>query len=176
MAITELSLTRTSPSTVRLDFSSDLASPTFCVWRDGVLAVATTMASYTAGVPNGTYPVWDVFDDAASEPDLVLPSQLVVQWEGLGGNAASYRVEAYEDAAWVTKDRQAERGDAYYQWRSGHLADETTYQYRVVAVAPDGNETVCTAMSGLMVRTPDPPDVEYTYDAGTGDVTMDLRS
>jgi len=174
--VTSLSLTRTSPATVLLEFASDEPSPTFYIWRDGSLVAAVTASSYTASVPQGEYPPWDVYDDPARKPDLVLPSRMLVQWAGLGANAASYRVEAYEDSEWVVKAKRAERGAAYYQWRSSQLADETTYQYRVVAVAPNGNETVCAAMSGRMVRVPDPPDVSYAYDADTGKVTIDLRS
>lgn len=176
MAITSLSLTRVSTFSVRLSFASDLGTPTFYVWKDGRFYASTTAATLIVPVPEGSYPVFDVFDDAADQPTWTLPDTLLLQWAGLGSSAASYRVEQYVGAAWVTRSIEPERGRAYYQWRSPRLADQTACQFRVVAVGPDGNETVSATYAATMVRQPDPPAVALSYDEGTGDVTVAERT
>jgi len=174
MAVT-VTISRTGPESVRLVLSSDLGgTPTFYIWRDGVLVASTTAAAWDTAVPRGHVPVFDVFDDADSEPDFLLPRTVTVQWQG-GGSAVDHnRVERYVDAAWPLQARMAETGRGYYHWTSPELADETEHSVRVVAVGVDGNESVAVTLTHTLVTAPEPPtDVTLTYAQGTGLLTVD---
>jgi len=173
MAVT-LTISRTSPTTVRLLMSSDLGgTPTFYVWRDGVLVASTQATAWDAAVPVGASPCFDVFDDADSEPDFILPRTVTVQWAA-NPSADHYLVKQYVGGSWLTRARLGETGRAYYHWTSGELADETEHSFRVIAVGADGNESTAAELLHTMVTVPEPPtDVTLTYEQSTGLVTID---
>jgi hypothetical protein len=172
MAITSLTCTRTGPSSARLTFTSSLATPTFYVWRDGRLLGATENGFWDVLVMAGEYPVFEVFDDAATPPLSRFPDHVDVQWFTGGALVAHYLVEQLVDAAWLLRARIAESGKGYYHWLSPRLADDTTYQFRVKAVSTIGAESLAASLTILLVRVPDPPAVTFTYDADTGLVTL----
>lgn len=172
MAITSLTLHRTSRHSVRLFFASGLATPTFYVWRDGVLQGSTTATIWDATVPLGQHPVWDVFDDPDDEPEAVYPDHFRLQWRGGGSAVDHYLVEEKVGSTWTQRARIPETGRNYYHFNTARLADVTVHELRVVAVGADGNESEAAAFAALMVRHPDPPLAAYSYDAGTGEVTI----
>ncbi|HRT95518.1 MAG TPA: hypothetical protein P5532_13910, partial [Planctomycetota bacterium] len=107
MAITSASLVRTGPVAARLEYASDQVSPTFRVYRDGVL-IATTAATWLdVAFGRGEYPVFEVYDDATA-PGLCYPDRATVQWRGQGAGIAHYRVEQFVGAAWAVKARVPE--------------------------------------------------------------------
>ena len=63
-------------------------------------------------------------------------------------------------------------GAARYSWRSAQLADSAVHGFRIVPVDAAGNEGVATEVDVLVVRPPDPPEVEYSFDDGTSKVTV----
>jgi len=171
MAVTSLTVTRTSGGW-RLAFASGLADATFYVWRDGVLLGSTTATWWDVVAEAGTYPVWEVFDDAGDEPLGRFPGTVTLQWRAVAA-AAHYVVEEYAAGAWVERAQVAESGDAgYLRWTSRWLEDVTSHQFRVTAVGVDGNESDAEGWDVLMVRWPDPPDVSVTYAQGTAKITV----
>jgi len=172
VAITSLSITRVSPVAVQLSFASSLADPTFYIWRDGSLIATTTASTYLDMVPVGACPIYDVFDDAADEPSEVYPAYLHLQWRAVD-NADYYRVERHNGSQWVEQVRITDDGRAgYYHWYSPRLEDDTTHQFRVVAVTDDGTESTALTLSALMVRHPDPVAVSLSYDSQTQKLTI----
>ena len=160
-----------APGTWRLTWSSDEASPTYRVYVDGDLAAAIDVAEYVLRVGAGEYPVVEVLDTDVATPAEAHPPRLDLWWMGVSA-ADYYRVDEYVDASWTERARIEENGSGAYCWRSRVLEDETVHQFRIVAVAADGNEATSVERSALMVRYPDPPDVAFAYASGTGKVTI----
>jgi len=172
MSVTALTITQTSPLGWRLAFTSDDATPTFYIWRDGALLGTTPLAYFDVVVPIGTHPVFAVYDDADESPLRSYPAALTLQWRR-DTAAETYLVEHYDGAEWDTVATVHERGErGYYQWTTPPLADAATHQYRVSAVASDGNTSTATALSALMVRHPDPVAVTITYSSDTTKLTI----
>lgn len=108
---------------------------------------------------------------AADAQSSLYPPYAILQWRGVAG-VDHYRIEAFEDAAWVQKRRINETGNGYYMLKTRPLADDTTHQWRVIAVDARGYESTAVQLDIFMVRNPAPPDITITYDSGTGRVTI----
>lgn len=115
-------------------------------------------------------PVVEVLDDPAAVPQSAFPSRLVLGWAA-DSDAAQYRVQEFSGGAWVTR-ATLENSDAWMQYTTSVLADCTAAQWRVVPVDAAGNVGTATEFSALMVRFPDPPAQNLSYDAQSGTVTV----
>jgi hypothetical protein len=171
MAITGLTLARMGGLAWRAAFTSSLASPTFRVWIDGVRVGTTSIGRWDFTVRPGDGAAVEVYDAAADEPREPLPARLTVQWRAVTG-AASYRVEEYGGAAWAVRASVTDDGRGYYQWASRRLEDDTTHQFRVVAVGGNGNEATAAQVDALMVRRPDVPTLTLAWDAEAGAIVI----
>lgn len=129
----------------------------------GQLLATVTGTSYT---PTGTS-VSQSFSDFPPpievEPEttpalseLYYPCMLI-QWYGIA-TAGYYEVQSYDGADWNTVAQITEAGDWIYSWQGSVLADETTYQYRVIAVDGLGQTSAPRGYTESIVRPPDPPD------------------
>jgi len=158
--------------TVRLSWSSDLGDPVFYVWKDGAL-VATTAATWMDfALDPGEVLVVDVFDDADEVQSDAWPGRLTLNWYDAGDGVDYYRLEEYYGGEWVERGQVDEAGRGYYQWRSRFLEDVTEHQFRIVPMGTNGNDGTPASFTCLMVRRPDPPDVDYAYADGTRKVTV----
>jgi hypothetical protein len=63
-------------------------------------------------------------------------------------------------------------GRRYFTWLTRVLEDQAQHQFRVTPVGSNGNAGAAKNFAVLMTRIPDPPSVSYSYDAGTGAVTI----
>ena len=70
-------------------------------------------------------------------------------------------------------DRHTTLG-SYVGYQTRVLADGETAQYRVVPVNEAGIDGSPRTFTVTMVRRPDPPDVDYTWDAETARVTLSM--
>lgn len=159
MAITSLTITQLGQTDWRLTFASDDASPVFYAYRDGQLIATTTATWLDVQIPADTYPVFDVVDDTDDAPADSYPGWLLLQWATVSGTH-HYAVERLISGSWLEQARITHDGRGYYQWRTAWLADITTHTYRIVAVDAAGNEADPLTLAALMVRHPDPPDVD----------------
>ena len=166
MAVTVNPLVRTGRHTVSVSWTSDAEDPVYYVYRDGQLVAVTRATQMTLTLAAGEAVTLQVLDDADGQPDRAYPCRLDVQWRTVSG-AVHYRLEEYVDSAWLLRATVRESGQGYYHWLSRPLEDVTTHQFRVRAVGADGNVGTATALSCLMVRLPDPPDVDYAYSDST---------
>lgn len=171
MAVTLVSSQQVDANVWRLEWSSDLESPTFYLYASGTLIAITTATVHYAVVQPGTYLLFEVFDDESETPAEQWPDGAVLSWASLP-NVAHYRIDQYVDEEWVEVGRvyPNPRGDCRYQ--SAPLADSTEHRFRCVAVAPNGRESAAREWTILMVRRPDVPALSYTYDDETTTVTI----
>lgn len=160
-----------SSGIVRLTWSSDLTDPTYTVYRDGELVLTTTATEYVFAVASGEAPVIEVYDAAPAAGPEGYPSRMLLGWTAVA-DTDEYRVEQYVGTAWTTRATIDDTGAGYYTWRTGVLADDTTHQFRIVPVGDNGNDGDPLALTMLMVRHPDPPDVEFEYDAVAGTIAV----
>jgi len=142
----------------------------YYVYVDGVRAGTTSVLWFDVTVAPGASPIIDVFDSAAAVPEPVYPDGVTLAWYSAGDDVATYRIEKYVGTDWIV---QASAGPAWYQtWKSGRIADDTTHTYRIVPVGINGNDGPAVQFVALVVHHPDAPQVDMTYDAGDGTLTI----
>ena len=174
MSVTMKPPRRTGPKAWRLRWSSTESDPTYRVFRDGVLVLTTPLEQMTATVEAGETPVFEVFDDTTSQPQAAFGGRLTLAWYGAAA-VDHYRVEEYVGAAWTLRDKIRDTGHGsgwQVRWTTRWLEDATTHQFRIVAIGDNGNATTVSTWSAVMVRHPNPPVVGFSYDSGTGKVTL----
>jgi len=144
-------------------------------YKDG-LEIAETADEYLR-IDNGADepPQLECLDstEGSSTPNSVTYAPYaVLQWRR-SSNATGYKVEAYESAAWTHKAWIYQHDDmAYYRYETRTLTDVTTAQWRVIPVDAQEREGNPIQMDFFVCRQPDTPSVSYTYDSGTGEVTV----
>ena len=155
--------------TVLLSWSSDQASPTYTVYRDGELHCTTTVAELVLHLEPGETAHIEVVDDAAAARPA-FPARLTVTWWAVAA-ADRYLVRELVSGAWTDRASVAEDGRGFYRWRTRVLEDSQTHQFRVVAVGADDNESTAASLTVLMVRHPTPVSIAVSYAA---DHTLEL--
>ena len=153
------------------EWTSTLENPTYYIYREGVLLMATGLEAMSFVVGPGEYAQIEILDDPDAVPGRSYPGRLLLGWQGLT-EAAGYRVEEYVDGAWVVQKRVAEMGRSYYTYRTRWLQDGESYQWRVVSEQPAGVDGGVMDISVLVVRRPDRAALGYSYDEETGKVTF----
>jgi hypothetical protein len=159
----------------QLDWSSDQdisdANP-YRIYQDGVLIATQTAASLVVQAPASQVPVFEILDDADAVPQPGYPAYSILSWT-LDDDVSLYRIEEYDGAAWnevatVSPDRTS----SFQSWQSETLDDLSTTQYRVLGIDAAGNEGTPTTFTVFMVRHPDAPDVEMTFNTSPRTVTI----
>ena len=170
MAEVDISSQATGPDSYRIYWESTDPDAIYYVCKDGILLGNTQQTYFLVSLAAGECAHINVYDDAEDVPDDGYPGTIMLFWDAVD-DATAYRVERYLDGEWATAARFTATAETYYRYASPFLADGTEHQFRIVAVGVnDGTPRLVTA---LMVRRPDPPDVEHTYDSETGDLTVD---
>lgn len=164
--ITSINITRISTTTYLLSWATDQTTPTFRVYRDGVLIATTTGLSIEVTIAGEDYPRFDVFDDDTSVPAAVFPRRMILAWYGIS-SAVSYRIEEYVGGVWTQRASIVDRGQGYFLWESRVVEDVTTHQFRIIALDANGLESAAMTKAALMVRVPDPPATAWTYVNGS---------
>lgn len=119
-------------------------------------------------------PALAVYDSTETTiPDgVTYPSQIVLQWRGYR-YAAAYRVEQETaPSTWTEIQNYVEDGSGYYKFTS-QVSDDSVeaLSFRVVTIDLSGGETD-TDIERVVIRNPSPPLCTYTYNAGTGNLTI----
>jgi len=170
MAITAFTATEVGDNGYRLDWASDLPTPTFYLYADGELLATTTNTSLTVG---GTIAATFEVLDTAAAPTAVYPGFLTLAWYA-ANDAARYRVEQYDGASWNELATIEADERTYYTFQTPTLADDTEHTFRVVPVSSVENDGTPAVFVALVVRNPDPPLVDYVYDPNDGTVTISV--
>lgn len=155
---------------VRVSWQSDRA---ICrVFVDGRLFATTTARSIDLTLPNGGLADVEVIDEDTPTPGPAFPAYVLLQWFTGDLAAVGYRVEQLVGGVWAVRGRIDHVPQTYLSWRSRTLADDTTHAFRVTGISAAGNAGPPLAVSVLMVRRPDPPDVSFGFDPATSTVTI----
>ena len=182
MAITAYTMTRFGTTTT-VEVTSDLSGTIFYHWyADGAyLGMTTTPArtfalEYDEMIRVECQDTTDAdYDPIANAPDG-WPARRSIFWtRSTDTDAAGYRVEQKAGAGdWTEIGRIHQNATAWsFAVLSPRLTDLTVYQWRVVPMDAAGNDgTPITLDAETVVRTPDAPDFEFTYDEDTDQITF----
>ena len=172
MAITLSELTYQGPGLWLVSWTSDLSTPTFRIYQDGVLVSRQTDTEYLVRADGSVFPVLELLDDADEIPNEAHPGEFYLGWEN-ESDAARYKIEEYSGGEWTQRALILNSDERpWITYATGPLADETSHQWRITPVDSAGNEGTLISFTKLMVRYPDPPQVTMTYDSGTAKVTI----
>lgn len=170
MAIITITTQRLQGGTWQVTATSDLSEPTYYWYRDGLLVDVTQVNSRLFDLTEGDLTQIDVLDDADTLPGESYPARCVIS-TAPGEGVVKSRVEELVDGEWVTRHTTL---GSYVGYQTRVLADGETAQYRVVPVNEAGIDGSPRTFTVTMVRRPDPPDVDYTWDDETARVTLAL--
>jgi hypothetical protein len=157
-------------NTWELRWSSDVEDAQYRVYRNGRLVMQTRRSSAVFAMPAGEPHMIEILDSVADVPKKYGRPFAHLGWSATA-TATHYIVEQYVDDEWVLVATVQETGKQRWHSLLSALADDTTHQFRVTAVSRAGTGTP-TTVSYTLVRAPDPPYVDVTYDSGTGNVTV----
>lgn len=119
-------------------------------------------------------PALEVFDstEGASFPEaLSYMGKAVIQWRGYKF-ADYYSVQRDIGAGYEELTRIQEVGTGYYKYTGAILETLVEAEYQIVMYDLYGNSSTTPAFVTL-VTLPTLPDMTFTYDDGTGDLTID---
>jgi len=120
-------------------------------------------------------PAIEVFDstETADPTGLTYPAKAILQWRGYK-YASYYSIQKYNGSTYDEVSQVGETGRGYYQFTAPIPSDDTaTDVYRVVNVDISG-ATTNTDVQVTIIRNPDPPLIEATYDSNTNTISFDL--
>lgn len=166
--------TRTGSYAVRYEW---MGTAPFDVWRDGrIVLEQTTATTYTAQTTDGTtapLPAIEILDDTDTTIAQSRQYSPVVRFQWRGQSDASYyKIQQYVDSEWTAIGMVRESGAGYYSWASQPQTDGESVEFRVVPYDTRGYDGLPLPVTHTVVCNPSPPDVSYTYNAGTGLLTI----
>lgn len=171
MAVTLISAQQVDMNVWRLEWTSDLPSPTYYLYANGVLSGVTTATVHYATVPPDSALFFEVFDNALDMPAEQWADTVVLTWAHVAG-ASYYRVEQFVEGAWLEIGQAYPSPQGGCRYQSAPLADCAQHKFRVIAVAANGRESAPREWSVFMVRRPPAPALSYEYDNATTTVTI----
>lgn len=137
---------------------------------------ATDETSYFVTSDNNIEPppieVFDSTETASVAVGETYPASIVIQWRGYS-YADYYDVQKeVSPSTFETVYREPETGAGYYRYISQkEMEDVETVTYRVIVYDKSG-ESVNVDTTQIVIRNPSPPELTYTYNAGTGLLTI----
>jgi len=180
--ITDYNQTRRGNVTT-VNVTSSLSGVVYFHWYvDGVHVAATTSPEWTFRFEGGEQVRVEVVDTADPDFDTVAgapagwPARRLLWWTAsVSADCAHYRVEQKKaTGSWETVGLVHHQADQWaYQLLTDRLDDLTEYTWRIVPVDTAGNDgTAKTIGPETVVRTPDAPDFDISFDSGTTQVTF----
>lgn len=163
-----VSTKRTGHGSVLLFMVSDLAAPTFYIYRDRVLFTSTTSKSIEMPLGAGQSPILDVTDD----PDEPIPigrgNTGLIRWKDVGADA--YRVEKWTGSQWAPAELRHAEIPPKPEFYTGAIADDGD-QYRVTSIVnqEDGSPLTVTANP---IRNPGIPATTLSWSDATKVITV----
>lgn len=148
------------------------------VWLDGVKVLAgSTLTNYAAQTTDGTtnpLPAIEVLDstDTITAESKQYSPLVYFQWRGQS-DASYYQVQQNIDAAWTPMAMIKEDGGGYYNFESTAQTDGIDAEFRVVPFDTRGYQGLPLPVTHRVTRNPAPPAVAYSYDDGTGNLTVE---
>jgi hypothetical protein len=172
MAITAIDIQRTSLYTYTVTATSNLGgTPTFYWYHYDTLIGTNESGQWQFTVMPNEMPMFSVFDDAADTPGDQYPGKATISWQRIEGTKR-YIVQEYVAAAWTNRGVIEDDGRSYYEFESRWLEDATEHEFRVLAEANNGVQSLGAQTKFKMRRVPDIPDVDYSYSSVTAKITV----
>lgn len=124
------------------------------------------------GVEPQAVEVFDSTEDTGDALGVLYPARITLQWRGYA-YADYYEIqEETAPSTYTTVQVYNEDGSGYYKYTATKLTDDVgTGSYRIITVDKSG-ALVNTDFEAVIIRHPDPPELTYTYNAGTGLLTI----
>lgn len=174
--LTITSITRVDPTAFKIAWETTAPAPlVFRVYVGGVLVASipssTSSASTILHIGAGDSPFVEVLDNACSLPAIAFSGRITLNWEAITGTAV-YSVLERIGLSYSERQRFPATNAANYRFETRWLEDCTEHDFRVIPYASDGTAGDNMDFSVLMVRHPDVPDVEFSYDAETSLLTV----
>lgn len=150
----------------RVSWTSDLESPTYRVYVNGVSWGEQLVAWVDLNTSNASATV-EVFDDdePGALPIANVGGELLVRWAS-DPVAIEYRIDKRTSGDWsevTTLEADGRRG---YEHRITGLPDETSVDVRVVGIDAIEGETTVLTRTAFIIRVPDPPELAFTVSEG----------
>lgn len=173
---TTVTQTRLSAGAVKVTASSDLGgTPTLYWYRDGRLLSASPFPlDRVFSLFAGESAQIEVLDDTSAPADA-FGGQVMLQWYAVSG-ATTYKVQEWVTDEWVDRRVVVSQGEQMFNHLTGVLDDDTEYQFRVLPISDLNIEGTAIEFTFTVVRRPDAPDTDATYDEGTQQVTVDAAA
>jgi hypothetical protein len=99
----------------------------------------------------------------------------IVQWYG-SDDAEDYLVQKLVGNTWTTINRVGGNNQWVYTFQTAILIDETTYDYRIVAINSVGDQSVPRRYRRFVVCPPKPPDGEVIIIYNKPNLTLEAAS
>jgi hypothetical protein len=109
--------------------------------------------------------------DTADAPAQAFRGRRLIWWYPVAG-AVQYRIDEYVGSTWVQRALVQTMGIGFFSWKTRFLEDSTAHQFRVVPIGSNRNDGTPLLISEFMVRHPDPPEQDFSYDDETFVVTV----
>lgn len=173
MAITITEYKQIGPNLWRIKWTSGLPTPVFAAWYRGEeLLIAENEVTFQA--KDGEIPVVEITDDGSEVVQQRFSGRIELQF--YDRTATTYEIQRFNGTAFVVVDRLANSGSGYYRWTSPWHDDLSSQRYRVAGLDAIGNTTPAVDVTVVVVRPPQPPRVNYSFNAGPGTVDITAAS
>lgn len=169
MAVTVRPPVYTAPGAVMIAWASDLDEPTFYVYRNGRFVGSTPNGSGAFNLRSDEPMVLDVFDDPAERPEYAASPIAELRFAAVA-DGERYPIERLVDGEWELEQLRS-TGGAEHRHRTGPISEDGA-TFRVTAILPGQGSSSATEVTANIVRHPDGPDVDLSYDNGTNVVTV----
>ena len=125
------------------------------------------------GVEPQAIEVFDSTESTASALGVLYPARITLQWRGYAyADYYDIQQETSTPGTYASIQVYNEDGSGYYKYTATKLSDSVgTGSYRIVTVDKSG-ALINTDFEAVIIRHPDPPELTYTYSAGTGLLTI----
>ena len=119
----------------------------------------------------------EILDHVDAVAEVLPPARVWISWQAPdNGTTLStvdhYRIEQDTGSGYAEIATIEAEDVAAFNYLSEILDDGADASFRVIAVGPAGNESAALELVRLIVRTPDTPAWDFTWDAGTQRVTL----
>ena len=154
-----------------LRYSSDQPDPLYRIYSHGKRIAATTHDPHHVMVDSFDTADFEIRDDDLP-PAYSVPYRGTIWWYG-NPLVAHYLIEQWIASAWVQVAEVFETGEPVYRWQTAVLPNNEESQFKVRAFDHAGNESAPLLLSKYVVRKPAKTEWSWSYDSGTGQVTVD---
>lgn len=130
-------------------------------------------ATSDRGVEPQAIEVFDSTESTSTALGVLYPARITMQWRGYAfADYYEIQQEMSTPNTYETIQVYNEDGSGYYKFTATKLTNDVgTGSYRIITVDKSG-AVINTDFEAVIIRHPSPPELTYTYSAGTGLLTI----